>query len=1729
MISIGPNVIVGYSPPPGNADSASTADSGFTPATTHQAASTIVVPMSGVQPGGLTLPGQAGSAALSPDAATGAISNLAGVAREFVRQRSRDEAATSAAPVDNPLQQVQQQQQHGHHGHVGVEDDDDDLDQIRDSDADNSNSDIQQQSRTNSVADHLSLLDLQQDQFHDNAAIDDMGSKAVVADAAVGSGVVGGLPPVRDGAYAVARRSSQLDPQQRLLTSLQGPLHLDTGGNGTPNSRSRATASSHSTGIPSPSSRRTRISFGTAVASTTLSPAQASSLRTRKSGVLSSLSPAQAADHVQFGVNSSSGGSARSDGDITEGVPAAHQHAADGGSFLPILPGIDAEAGGTAPGHAQSGAGHDSTGTGEAASSSRMSRSSVGPGGAVPPLVTQLTVPKLPVLQAGSQNWSDQQSAATSSGTRADASARTGPSDSAGRGSAGDSYNTAGSSRNTADGAPDGPPAPLPTRVGAARGFGAGIGLGFGGAAAAVAREADNVNENDGGGGSAVFGNGSAVFDADGVAPLPGVFGFGGGGRFGGALAGGPGIGGGGAGRMGMAMGLRLPSDVKQGFGGQRQGLIAASTYAATRTLEPDYESSGFESTFHEEDQDLNDAMRQKIARAAMGSYADFDGRDQAQQSQQHDDNVTGIVDDEDTEAAPAPAPVRMPHPRDSSIGGPPVGPPPERDRRMSAAPGVVTSGGVAVSGPFQASNQRAPAAQQQAPVPQVTQLGPVVGRLPQPSAGVPRPPGQGLGLGLGLGSPSGGGNADNQTGSGLVGLGLGAGLGIGGLDVNMARPSEVSRTTAGSTHSEASHDNGNSSGTTGYSGVAGAHGGYLNSSGVGDDRQVGIALGPGSARRDVATSSLNNFSSNNNSSGAGLGVHLPVMSVGLMSRPLAGPGHMDAGLGEFKAQAGLGLSDALFQPTRYDLAAFGDGDDKDSRAAGSEMDDDGSIAGGFGTSRRSQSHTRLSRRKNSWGDDIPQPGIRAVGSASSLTSNGHIAAGGRAASVGSGGGFASPDKSTSSAPASLPVLSPQPTPAAAAPPSSQRPPESSGRHAAGDDSDDGRRRVADAKKRRKKAYQLTKTGALRMEGFVIREQGITEVPDAARLNGQRSSSASAAAGAAPGGAGAAPGRQATSASDALNPTATAVGDISAVNFKDTCVRIEVLGQGASGTVFKMVHVPSLTLLAAKMIPLLDEEKLHGVNKELKALFRNKAGSTPFMTQRQAASAAAGTLSSGVLGGQSVGGPETATLTSSPSTTNVLTVGAPASAVTANPASSVAGLAAPCPYVVTFYDAFVVPSDHTLVFVTEYMDGGSLQDIIDRPGGGGAIEAESVLANISWRVLKGLEFLHTRRMIHRDIKPSNLLINHFGDVKIADFGIIRDLGPDEELARTFVGTMTYMSPERILGEPYGTNSDVWSVGLSILACAVGQYPLGQSTGYWDLLHRLQADEPPLPPADKFSESFRDFIRLTLTRDPRTRPSAATLLKHPFVLNCSGAKQAVLAEAGRAPAKPKPRPVPAPDQLNPGVLEDLIQAIKKVQEYRYLAAVKKGKSRLPLIPVPRLEWLADQMGVPSIVVKKLVDKAQRKYEDKLTKLKERVLRELGQAITGGGQAAPGGGTGAPTSPDHQPGPNSLIVGHQLSVALEAPEEDAEGEADVNTPAAAVSQPASGAAPPGSLMLPAAAAASSAGALLSSPPPSASGHVQLHAAPLGVGAGGRHRSVHSAGPGMMMQLAPILEAP
>lgn len=167
-----------------------------------------------------------------------------------------------------------------------------------------------------------------------------------------------------------------------------------------------------------------------------------------------------------------------------------------------------------------------------------------------------------------------------------------------------------------------------------------------------------------------------------------------------------------------------------------------------------------------------------------------------------------------------------------------------------------------------------------------------------------------------------------------------------------------------------------------------------------------------------------------------------------------------------------------------------------------------------------------------------------------------------------------------------------------------------------------------------------------------------------------------------------------------------------------------------------------------------------------------------------------------------------------------------------------------------------------------------------------------MLGKIAEATLGGLTYLYSKHHImHRDIKPSNILVNSRGSIKLCDFGVSGELV--NSVADTFVGTSTYMAPERIQGEKYTVKSDVWSFGLTIMELAIGKFPFaaseqlsdgdGAPAGILDLLQQIVHEPAPkLPKSDAFPSILEDMIQRCLSKVPEERSTPQEL----FVSTCS---------------------------------------------------------------------------------------------------------------------------------------------------------------------------------------------------------------------------------------------------
>ena len=146
------------------------------------------------------------------------------------------------------------------------------------------------------------------------------------------------------------------------------------------------------------------------------------------------------------------------------------------------------------------------------------------------------------------------------------------------------------------------------------------------------------------------------------------------------------------------------------------------------------------------------------------------------------------------------------------------------------------------------------------------------------------------------------------------------------------------------------------------------------------------------------------------------------------------------------------------------------------------------------------------------------------------------------------------------------------------------------------------------------------------------------------------------------------------------------------------------------------------------------------------------------------------------------------------------------------------------------------------------------------------------------QVCRGLAYAHEHKIVHRDIKPSNIRLLDDGTVKIMDFGIAKLQGTGVTRSGMMVGTVHYMSPEQIRGQPLDGRSDVFSVGVILYELLAGRRPFS-GHGASEVLYKIVHDEPP-PLSDASRPSsprLQQIVDRALCKDPEGRyPGAARM-------------------------------------------------------------------------------------------------------------------------------------------------------------------------------------------------------------------------------------------------------------
>uniref|UniRef100_A0A3P9PYQ3 Dual specificity mitogen-activated protein kinase kinase 7 n=1 Tax=Poecilia reticulata TaxID=8081 RepID=A0A3P9PYQ3_POERE len=184
-----------------------------------------------------------------------------------------------------------------------------------------------------------------------------------------------------------------------------------------------------------------------------------------------------------------------------------------------------------------------------------------------------------------------------------------------------------------------------------------------------------------------------------------------------------------------------------------------------------------------------------------------------------------------------------------------------------------------------------------------------------------------------------------------------------------------------------------------------------------------------------------------------------------------------------------------------------------------------------------------------------------------------------------------------------------------------------------------------------------------------------------------------------------------------------------------------------------------------------------------------------------------------------------------------------------------------CPYIIQCYGAIVTNTD---VFIAMELMGTCAEKLKKRIQGP---IPERILGKMTVAIVKALLYLKEKHgVIHRDVKPSNILIDAKGQIKLCDFGISGRLVDSKAKTRS-AGCAAYMAPERIdppdpTKPDYDIRADVWSLGISLVELATGQFPYKNCKTDFEVLTKvLQEDPPVLPLSMGFSLDFQSFESL----------------------------------------------------------------------------------------------------------------------------------------------------------------------------------------------------------------------------------------------------------------------------
>ncbi|XP_047127055.1 serine/threonine-protein kinase Nek4 isoform X1 [Hydra vulgaris] len=201
------------------------------------------------------------------------------------------------------------------------------------------------------------------------------------------------------------------------------------------------------------------------------------------------------------------------------------------------------------------------------------------------------------------------------------------------------------------------------------------------------------------------------------------------------------------------------------------------------------------------------------------------------------------------------------------------------------------------------------------------------------------------------------------------------------------------------------------------------------------------------------------------------------------------------------------------------------------------------------------------------------------------------------------------------------------------------------------------------------------------------------------------------------------------------------------------------------------------------------------------------------------------------------------------------------------------------PNIVSYKESFQFDNG-CLAIVMVYCEGGDLYTRLREQAKLGQYLSETQVVEWFIQIAMALQYMHNENILHRDLKTQNIFLSKTKIIKLGDLGIARVLENNFDMATTMIGTPYYMSPELFSNKPYNTKSDIWALGCCVYEMITLKHAFNASDMNSLVYKILKGKLPSMP--QHYSQDLQEIIKTMLMHNPTSRPSAARLLRHPYI-------------------------------------------------------------------------------------------------------------------------------------------------------------------------------------------------------------------------------------------------------